>query len=359
VKKPSPAPDHSGAGLDALERSPADTSYDLNSDVQDATAAATAELPATLAEAVKSFLFHCQFEKNLSPKTLSAYALDLRQFSASLAGGGQTLLTVIGKPQLREYIQRLFDTLAVKSIKRKVATLKAFFHYLEREDVIVASPFRRMQIRIREPKRLPRTLTLAQLERILTTAYREAAALDAAGQEPSPALMRDVAVMELLFATGARVSELCNLKRDSVDLVNGTVRIFGKGRRERVIHVGDEEVLHALRCYISAVHGPTLEPDGFFFQNRMGGRLSEQSVRTILRKRVAGAGLDVRVTPHVFRHSVATLLLEEGVDIRYIQQFLGHSSITTTQIYTHVHDSAQKRIIATQHPRRRFRSVPP
>src|SRR5207244_1854746 len=116
-----------------------------------------------------------------------------------------------------------------------------------------------------------------------------------------------------------------------------------------------EEVLGALRRYIDLVPASAAEPNDFFFQSRLGGRLSEQSVRMILRKRVGGAGLEVHVTPHVFRHSVTTLLLEEGVDIRYIQQFLGHSSITTTQIYTHVHDSAQKRIIATQHPRRRFR----
>jgi integrase/recombinase XerD len=217
----------------------------------------------------------------------------------------------------------------------------------------VASPFRRMEVRIREPKRLPRTLSLTQLERILTTVYREIAAREASGQGTSPALVRDIALMEFLFATGARVSELCNLKRESVDLVNGSIRILGKGRRERVIHVGDEEVLGTLRRYL-ATSATVVEPDGFFFQNRQGGRLSEQSVRTILRKRAERAGLNMRVTPHVFRHSVATLLLEEGVDIRYIQQFLGHSSITTTQIYTHVHDSAQKRIIAAQHPRRRI-----
>lgn len=353
---PRPAPEPSGAGLDASERHSADTPYALDPDGADGRADAAAAVPSTLSQAVESFLFHCRFEKNLSPKTLNAYELDLRQFSASLPRGGRTPLGEIGKPQLREYIQRLFDTLAVKSIKRKVATLKAFFHYLEREDVIVASPFRRMQVRIREPKRLPRTLSLTQLERILTTAYREAAALEGAGRGASAGLVRDIALMELLFATGARVSELCNLRRDAVDLAHGTVRILGKGRRERVIHVGDDEVLSSLRRYLAAVPGSAGEADGFFFQNRVGGRLSEQSVRTILRKRTAGAGLEVRVTPHVFRHSVATLLLEEGVDIRYIQQFLGHSSITTTQIYTHVHDSAQKRIIAAQHPRRRFRS---
>lgn len=351
---PSPAPDPSGAGLDASERHSADTSYAFRGGKGDVEAA-PAEGPTTLAQAVGSFLFHCQFEKNLSPKTLSAYELDLRQFRAFLPGGGQTALVEIGKPQLREYIQRLFDTLAVKSIKRKVATLKAFFHYLEREDVIVASPFRRMQVRIREPKRLPRTLSLTQLEQILTAAYRESAVLAASGQGPPPVLVRDIALMELLFATGARVSEICNLRREAVDLVQGSIRILGKGGRERVIHVGDSEVLATLRSYLDAV--PPTAPDAFFFQNRAGGRLSEQSVRSILRKRAAGAGLEMRVTPHVFRHSVATLLLEEGVDIRYIQQFLGHSSITTTQIYTHVHDSAQKRIIAAQHPRRRFRSA--
>lgn len=353
---PRPAPDQPGAGLDASVRPSSDTPYAFDPDEGDGHAAPAADVPSTLAQAVESFLFHCRFEKNLSPKTLTAYELDLRQFTAFLPVGQHTQLGEIGKPQLREFIQQLFAKLAVKSIKRKVATLKAFFHYLEREDVIVASPFRRMQVRIREPKRLPRTLSLAELQVILTTAYKEAAAHQESGDELPPALIRDIALMELLFATGARVSELCNLKREAVDLAQGSVRILGKGRRERVIHIGDEEVLSTLRRYLDAAPA-TAVPDGFFFQNRLGGRLSEQSVRTILRRRAAGAGVETRVTPHVFRHSVATLLLEEGVDIRYIQQFLGHSSITTTQIYTHVHDSAQKRIIAAQHPRRRFRSA--
>jgi integrase/recombinase XerD len=342
-----------------LERHSSDTPYPFSAGDGDGRieAAPSADSTSALTSAIESFLFHCRFEKNLSPKTLNAYELDLRQFTTSLAAGGQTPLREIGKPQLRGYIQQLFDTLAVKSIKRKVATLKAFFHYLEREDLVVASPFRKMEVRIREPHRLPRTLSLAELESILSAAYRELVSHQQDGGGAPDAVVRDIALLELLFATGARVSELCNLRCESVDLLQGTVRILGKGRRERVIHIGDEEVLGSLRRYQDLVLGAVL-PDAPFFQNRWGRRLSEQSVRTILRKRVASAGLTIRVTPHLFRHSVATLLLEEGVDIRFIQQFLGHSSIATTQIYTHVHDSAQKRIIAAQHPRRRIRGAP-
>lgn len=310
----------------------------------------------TVAEAIDSFLSHCRYEKNLSPKTLKAYGTDLKQFSAFLGERASGPVGEVDKQVLRAYIQGLYAGLAEKSIKRKVATLKALFHFLEREDAVALNPFRKMEVRIREPRRLPRTLALSQMEAILGALYRER---DGCAAEPDAAYharVRDVALVEMLFATGARVSEVCGLRLGAVDLDEGTVRILGKGRRERIVHLADEEVLDALRRYLEVMPGER-DPEAFFFRNRFGRRLSEQAVRAILRKHAAKAGGDARVTPHVIRHSVATLLLEEGVDIRYIQTLLGHSSITTTQIYTQVQDAAQRRVIAGRHPRRRFRSA--
>lgn len=309
----------------------------------------------TVQEAISQFLFHCQYEKNLSPKTLKAYSIDLRQFRTYLETELKlTELAQIDKVALRAYIKSLFGPLAEKSVKRKVATLKALFHHLEREDEIAVNPFRKIDVRIKEKKRLPRTVPLADLNRLFRHLYRRKAEISNRGSQNYRTLVRDIAVLEVLFATGARVAEVCNLKALDVDLRRGSARILGKGGRERMLPLWHEEVLQILREYLSLINAS--EPvSGPFFRNRLGSRLSEQSVRTALRKHAVSAGLRPRVTPHMLRHSLATLLLEEGVDIRYIQSLLGHSSILTTQIYTEIREAGQRRMLANRHPRRRLR----
>jgi integrase/recombinase XerD len=302
---------------------------------------------------VKAFLFHCRYEKNLSPRTLKAYDIDLQQFTRFLlAGAFPEQIAAIGKPALRDFIQHLFTTLKAKSVKRKVATLKSLYGYLEREEAVETSPFRQMDIRIREPLRLPRTVPLPTLKRLFKHLYQ---AKERAGSSSDRhrLLVRDIAVLELLFATAARISEICDLKIDDVDVRRGRVRIQGKGRRERLIYVSDAEVLAALREHRDGEDGGA---DRYFFRNRGGRRLSDHSVRVLLRKHASAAGLELHVTPHMIRHSVATLLLEDGVDIRYIQHLLGHTSIATTQLYTHVSDKQHRRVLRSHHPRRRFRT---
>jgi integrase/recombinase XerD len=309
-----------------------------------------------LEEAVSQFLFHCQYEKNLSPKTLKAYSIDLRQFREHLAAHLEiTTLAAVDKVALRAYIKSLFGPLKEKSIKRKVATLKALFHFLEREDLILLNPFRKMDVRIKETRRLPRTIPLADLKRLFKYVYHLKSEHPDRDSYAYRALVRDIAVLETLFATGARVAEVSYLRAEDVDLCCGCVKILGKGGRERILQLCDKEALAAVRDY-RTLWSEEVEENVFFFHNRMGGRLSEQSVRVGLRRYAAEAGLEVRVTPHMLRHSVATLLLEEGVDIRYIQQLLGHSSIMTTQIYTEVRERQQRRIVAAKHPRRRMRA---
>jgi integrase/recombinase XerD len=308
-----------------------------------------------LQEAVSQFLFHCRYEKNLSPKTLKAYSIDLRQFTEHLATHLEiATLPAVDKTALRAYIKSLFGPLKEKSIKRKVATLKALFHFLEREDLIAINPFRKMDVRIKETRRLPRTIPLADLRRLFKYLYH----LKQDHPDPSSyayrALVRDIAILETLFATGARVAEVCNLADEDVDLRRGRVRILGKGGRERILQLCEEESLAAIQDY-RALWVEQVDGNGHFFHNRLGGRLSEQSVRTGLTRYAVGAGIGGRVTPHMLRHSVATLLLEEGVDVRYIQHFLGHTSIATTQIYTEIRPRGERRILAARHPRRRFR----
>jgi len=306
----------------------------------------------TIQEAIAQFLFHCQYEKNLSPKTLKAYSIDLRQWSELLDGKlGITALPAVDKTALRAYIKSLFNGLAEKSVKRKVATLKALFNFLEREDAIAVNPFRKMEVRIKEARRLPRTVDSGDLKLLFRHLYQ---LKDRHARRPAlyKSLVRDIAVLETLFGTGARVSEVCNLGIPDVDLRGKQLRILGKGARERVLTC-DKEMLQALSSYRD-LWEEELDTPGAFFRNRLGHRLSEQSVRTMLRKHAKGAGLHRDITPHMLRHSLATLLLEEGVDIRYIQSLLGHTSITTTQIYTEVHKGHQVRLIAERHPRRRF-----
>ncbi len=308
-----------------------------------------------LQEAVSQFLFHCRYDKNLSPKTLKAYSIDLRQFTEHLAAQLEiTTLEAVDKVALRAYIKSLFGPLKEKSIKRKVATLKALFHFLEREDLILVNPFRKMDVRIKETRRLPRTIPLADLKRLFKHLY----GLKHEHSDPDSyaykALVRDIAVLETLFSTGARVAEICNLADEDVDLRRGWVKILGKGGRERILQLCDEEALTSIRDY-RVLWVEKVGRNGFFFHNRLGGRLSEQSVRAVLKRYAAGAGVEGRLTPHMLRHSVATLLLEEGVDIRHIQILLGHSSISTTQIYTHVDHVAQRQLLMRKHPRGRLR----
>lgn len=166
-------------------------------------------------------------------------------------------------------------------------------------------------------------------------------------------IIRDIAVSELLFATGMRVSELCLLQPHNLDLYNKTVLIFGKGAKERVLQIGSEEVMRAVREYINCFKAE-IESSNFLFVNRRGQRLSEQSVRFMIATYCRIANISLHITPHMFRHSFATFLLEGDVDIRYIQKNLGHSSITTTEIYTHVSMQKQKEILNNKLTRNRM-----
>lgn len=163
-------------------------------------------------------------------------------------------------------------------------------------------------------------------------------------------LIRDIAVCELLFATGMRISELCSIPSENIDLENGIVRIYGKGSKERILQIGHKDVICALSEYRKAF-SCEIDSSGYFFVNRLHNQLSDQSVRYMINKYVEIAAIKVHITPHMFRHSFATLLLEQDVDIRYIQRMLGHSSITTTEIYTHVSNTKQKDILLNRHPR--------
>jgi len=307
----------------------------------------------TLQTAINEFLAHCQFEKNLNSKTITAYTIDLKQFSNFIENeDSSTDVRKIDKIILKKYLQKL-SSLKTKTIKRKMACLKAMFNYLEYENDDFYSPFRRLKIRLKDAFVLPTVMTIDEIRQILNMLYQSLNTIEKKTQKYK-SMVRDIAVIELLFATGMRVSELCQLKISDVDLEQNSLKIFGKGNKERVIQICQRETIRALQSYINLFSHP-LQPNQPFFINRLGSSLSTQSVRIMVKNLIKQSNINKHITPHTFRHSFATLLLEEDVDIKYIQTLLGHSSITTTQIYTHVSTEKQKKILLTKHPRRKIK----
>lgn len=297
---------------------------------------------------IAQYLSYCKYEKGLDPKTQKAYKTDLLQFADYILDRG----SVLSKDNLQVYLTELHRRYKIKSVKRKIASLKAFFNYLEYEDILPDNPLNRMRIKLHEPFLLPRTISLETVDMLLQCAYMQKQSSNSTPCQARTRL-RDIAVLELLFATGVRVSELCFLRKDSINLSSGEIKIYGKGSKERLIQIGNKDVLSAISSYYSA-SSVDIESSGWFFVNRLGQRLSDQSVRNIVNRYTRLAGINQHITPHMFRHAFATLLLEEDVDIRCIQQLLGHSSISTTQIYTHVTSKKQRDILTAKHPRNRI-----
>lgn len=295
---------------------------------------------------IKNYLEYCNTQKCLDVKTLKAYHIDLRQFSEQISTTETTELT---STILETYAAKLHQQYAPKTVKRKIASLKAFFHYLEYKEIINHNPFSKLQMRFREPIILPKTIPLNTIETLLNTIYEQYRNAPSSYKKKNS--LRDIAVIELLFATGIRISELCTIQYQNIDLQNNVIVIKGKGAKERLIHICDEHVIAALEKYRSE-YDSKIHSCGYFFVNSIGNRLSDQSVREMINKYCQIANIQQHITPHMFRHSFATLLLEENVDIRYIQAMLGHSSINITEIYTHVTMSKQKDILESKHPRK-------
>ena len=301
-----------------------------------------------LKKEIAEYLTYCEKQKTLSKHTLKAYAIDLTQFLTHQEN------ISIEKHDLTEYIQHLHTAFKPRTVRRKIASIKAFVHYLYFQDQITNNPFDKIDTSFKEPVMLPRTIPEYLIQKLLKVLYLDMA--NASTQKEYALATRNAAVFELLFATGARISEICSLKSCDIDLRLGTVRIMGKGARERMIEIENDDVLSILKQY-KKLFDTSISSEGFFFVNNRNHRLSEQSVRIILKKLECQIDSPLHLTPHMFRHSVATMLLEEDVDIRYIQRILGHSSINTTQIYTHVTSAKQKEILRTKHPRNKM-SIP-
>lgn len=297
---------------------------------------------------INVYLDFCQYQKRLDKKTVKAYRIDLAQFLHQI---DTDKLSDITQDTLEEFIVTLHKTYKPKTAKRKIAALKAFFHYLEYKNLIIANPFNKIQVKFREPVILPKTIPLDIMESFLSTMYEYR--LEAKTPYQKRNALRDIAVIELLFATGMRISELCSLKLSSINLNDKTILIYGKGSKERKIQIGNEDVVKILLEY-QKEYRKEIENCSYFFINHLNQPLSDQSARRMIRKYVSLASINLHITPHMFRHTFATCLLEADVNIRYIQEMLGHSSITTTEIYTHVALAKQRDILVAKHPRKDF-----
>lgn len=297
---------------------------------------------------ISNYLLFCRNQKRLDNKTIKAYKIDLSQFSDFQSCD---LSKSINPDSIEDFISSLHQSYKPKTVRRKIASLKAFFHYLEYKDFILINPFNKLQIKFREPITLPKVIPLHIIKNFLITLYKQEELVSTPFQ--AKCISRDIAVIELLFATGIRISELCSLKQCNIDFIEKNVLINGKGSKERRIQIGNDDVILALRNYHEYFKKELINSD-YFFINQRNNRLSEQSVRNMIDKHSKLAAIELHITPHMFRHSFATYLLEEDVDIRYIQEMLGHSSINITQIYTHVTMAKQKNILTKKHPRNTF-----
>ena len=284
-------------------------------------------------ELIEAYVRYLSAERNLSSYTLRNYRTDLSDFGRYLREVEGASPLEVDRHSFRRYLARLRQQgMASASISRKVSTVRGFYRYLRREGKMPADPLAGVRGPKRE-RRLPLVLTGEQL-----TALIEAADSD------TPQGLRDRAILELMYAAGARLSEVVGLDPGHLNLAENTLLVRGKGNKERIVLVG-RPAAETLRRYLSRGR-PKLAKGGeqALFVNRDGGRLSGRSVQQVVRRHALRAGLDQRVFPHLLRHSFATHLLDGGAELRVVQELLGHASASTTQIYTHVTEERQQEV---------------
>ena len=287
------------------------------------------------------YLEYCTYRKELDQKTVKAYRIDLNQYFTFVA------CEEPDKEKIEEYITELHKKYKQKTVKRKIASVKAYYSYLEENELIKESPFRKIKVKFKENLILPRIIPREEIEHLLNHMY---GCLQQASETVYKYCLRDVAVIELFFATGARVYEISNIRAENVNLNTGLIQLMGKGAKERYVQISNSSLLAMMKKYF-VENRTEIKESGYFFVNNRGNRYTEQSIRLMLKKYTKQAGIERNITPHMFRHSFATYLIEEGVDVSCVQQILGHSSIKTTQIYIHVAAKKQAEILREMHPR--------
>ena len=307
----------------------------------------TPEPPAPLARTVEAYLDHLAVERGLSRNTLASYRRDLRRYLAALAADDVTDLESVSEQTIANFLASLRrgdadrPPLSAASAARTIVAVRGLHRFAVREGMITVDNSAAVKPPV-PARRLPKALPV-----------EEVAALIEAAADETPRGLRDRALLELLYGTGARISEAVGLDVDDIDPADAAVLLRGKGDKDRIVPVG-RMALAALSDYL--VRGrPALVAAGrgtpALFVNNRGGRLTRQSAWTVLRRAAQRAGVTITVSPHTLRHSFATHLLDGGADVRVVQELLGHASVTTTQLYTLVTVDRLREVYASAHPR--------
>ena len=286
---------------------------------------------------IDKFLNYLIIEKNYSSYTATSYKTDLCNFEDFLNSREKKGVDLknVDYFLLRKFLSSLSDrNLNKRTLSRKISTLKSFFKFLMREGITTSNPAASL-IYPRLDKPLPKFLTEKEIEEVLRLP-----------EGNSLLKLRDRAIFEFLYSTGARVSELVSLKIEAIDLISGFVKVKGKARKERLLPLGDPAI-NCLKKYLDKRQ----DKNRALFINKRGGTLTDRGVRDIIDKYMKKASISLKLSPHAFRHSFATHLLNRGADLRSVQELLGHSSISTTQVYTHLNMESLKKVYQKAHPR--------
>ncbi|NLW17628.1 MAG: site-specific tyrosine recombinase XerD [Firmicutes bacterium] len=290
---------------------------------------------------IEEYLAYLSVERGLAPNTLDAYGRDLRAYARFLQKHNVNSFRDAEKDAVRAYLEELQNMgRASSTISRNLAAIKSFYQFLLAENLIEKDPTAHLESPKVE-KRLPRVLNLNEVEALLNQPTLE-----------NPHSIRDKAMLEVIYATGLRVSELISLDLTDINLEAGYLRCLGKGDKERIVPLGSVAIKY-LELYLQVARHELVRRSGetALFVNHHGRRLTRQGFWKILKRYAQEAGIDVNITPHTLRHSFATHLLENGADLRSVQEMLGHADISTTQIYTHVTRNRLKEVYRKSHPR--------
>lgn len=281
---------------------------------------------------LEKFLSYLEIEKNYSFHTMLNYKIDLKEFFEYL---GESPLERIDYFHLRRFLGTLRSrNLKPRTVARKLSSLRSFFKFLYREGLVKKNPST-LLLTPKLDKKLPSFLSESDVKKLVETP-----------QGRDKFSLRDKAILETLYSTGMRVSELVGLNKDSIDFISNIVKVSGKGKKERLLPIG-ETALRTLREYLDMQPHPSKA----VFLNHRGGRLTDRSIRNIIQKHIMKTSIQNKISPHAMRHSFATHLLNAGADLRSVQELLGHVNLSTTQIYTHLTTEKLKKIYDTAHPR--------
>lgn len=288
---------------------------------------------------IQKFLDYFHYEKNYSSYTITNYQNDISEFSKFLKQE-KLHLKEVDYQTIRRYLKLLYDkNLSKKTIARKISSLRTFFKYLLREKCITKNPMT-LITNPKLDKTLPKFLYQSDLEEILNIPDKE-----------TPLGIRNSLILELLYSTGIRVGELINIKVSDINFHTKQIKILGKGNKERYVLYGNylEEILE---LYLKKSRNKLLTKNiPYLFLNKNGGRLTDRGVRLIINNIMSKSNVDLKVSPHVLRHTFATHMLDNGADIKVVQELLGHESLSTTQIYTHLSNERLREVYLSTHPR--------